>query len=236
VTPTADERLARQQGIAVNNAVETRSARRIRTRLTLAGTAAVALLLGGLTWVSLTPASDENVELMSVYGMDRSVELEPVVQTAVEGDQITIDVMPVAAPVKAIEKAAEAPAPKAAPARKSVTPMFDGRALRKARTMEMVVTGYSPDERSCGASADGITASGYSVWTNGMKMVAADTRVLPMKSVISIPGYNGGKPVPVLDRGGAIKGNRLDLLFPTHEQARQWGKKKLTITVWAYAD
>lgn len=115
-------------------------------------------------------------------------------------------------------------------------PSFDGRPLRQAGTLEMVVTAYSPDERSCGKSADGITASGYSVWTNGMYMVAADTRILKFGSLVSIPGYHLDKPVPVLDRGGAIKGHRLDLLFPTHEQARAWGKKTLTVTVWEYAD
>lgn len=120
--------------------------------------------------------------------------------------------------------------------RKSAQMMFDNRPIRVARTMRMVVTGYSPDARSCGASADGITASGFSVWTNGMKMVAADTRILPFNSLVAIPGYNDGKPVPVYDRGGAIKGNRLDLLFPTHEQARRWGRKTMTITVWEYAD
>lgn len=113
---------------------------------------------------------------------------------------------------------------------------YDGRPVRKARTIRMEVTAYSPDERSCGKSADGITASGYSVWTNGMKLVAADTRVLPFNSLVSIPGYNNGRPVPVLDRGGAIKGNKLDLLFPTHEQAMQFGRKHLTVTVWEYAD
>ncbi len=41
---------------------------------------------------------------------------------------------------------------------------------------------------------------------------------------------------PVLDCGGRIKGSRLDVLFPTHEQARAWGVRKLRITVWEYAD
>lgn len=120
--------------------------------------------------------------------------------------------------------------------RGSATPVFDGRPIRRKRTMNMVVTGYSPDARSCGASADGITASGYSVWTNGMYMVAADTRMLPFGTLVSIPGYNNGLPVPVLDRGGAIKGRRLDLLFPTHEIARQWGRQSVEITVWEYTD
>ncbi len=115
-------------------------------------------------------------------------------------------------------------------------PMFDGRPLRRVRQMTMLTTAYSPDARSCGKWADGYTASGYSVWTNGMKLVAADTKVLPFGALVSIPGYNGGRPVPVLDRGGKIKGNRLDLLYPTHEIARQWGAQRLTVDVWEYAD
>lgn len=114
--------------------------------------------------------------------------------------------------------------------------MFNGRPLRKVRQLDMKVTAYSPDERSCGIWADGITASGFSVWTNGMKLVAADTRLLPFGSIVSIPGYNGGRPVPVLDRGGAIKGHRLDVLYPTHEIALQWGVQNLNVTVWEYAD
>jgi 3D (Asp-Asp-Asp) domain-containing protein len=113
---------------------------------------------------------------------------------------------------------------------------FNGRPMRPARTMTMVVTAYSPDERSCGDSADGITASLHHVTTNGHRLVAADRRVLALGSKISIPGYDGGEIVPVLDVGGAIKGNRLDVLFPTHEQARAWGVRRLKVVVWEYAD
>lgn len=113
---------------------------------------------------------------------------------------------------------------------------FDGRPLRLVKRMTMLTTAYSPDARSCGKWADGFTASGYSVWTNGMKLVAADTSVLPFGTLVSIPGYNGGRPVPVLDRGGKIKGNRLDLLYPTHEIALKWGAQRLTVDVWEYAD
>ncbi|MCK4871653.1 MAG: 3D domain-containing protein [Phycisphaerales bacterium] len=113
---------------------------------------------------------------------------------------------------------------------------FNGRAIRPVKTLTMIVTAYSPDSRSCGNFADGITASGYSVWTNGMKLAAADTSILPFGSLITVPGYDGDNVVPVLDRGGAIKGNRLDMLYPTHEIARQWGRQKLTVTVWEYVD
>jgi len=113
---------------------------------------------------------------------------------------------------------------------------FNGRPLVRERTLRMRTTAYSPDERSCGDQADGITASGYSVWTNGMRLVAADTSVLPFGTLVSIPGYHDGVVVPVLDRGGLIRGRRLDVLYPTHARARQWGVQDLEVTIWRYAD
>lgn len=116
------------------------------------------------------------------------------------------------------------------------TRFFNGRPVRPARTIQMLVTAYSPDEISCGKWADGITASLHSVHTNAHRLVASDPRVLPMGSMISVPGYDNNQVVPVLDKGGKIKGNRLDVLFPTHGAARQWGVRRISVTVWEYAD
>ena len=113
---------------------------------------------------------------------------------------------------------------------------FDGKAVRPTKVMYMTVTGYSPDARSCGIYADNKTATMNSVWTNGMNLVAADPKLLPYWSMISIPGYANSEIVPVLDCGGAIKGNRLDLLYPTHEIALQWGVRELPITIWEYVE
>jgi 3D (Asp-Asp-Asp) domain-containing protein len=113
---------------------------------------------------------------------------------------------------------------------------YNGRPIRMVAVVRMWVTAYSPDERSCGSSADGITASGYSVLTNGGALVAADPRVLPLGSLVCVPGYDDGGVVPVLDTGGAIKGNRLDVLYPTHELAVQWGVQELDVEIWDYAD
>ena len=119
----------------------------------------------------------------------------------------------------------------------TLTPRFhDGRPIIPVKSLRMRVTAYSPDHRSCGDQADGITASGYSVQTNGGRLVAADRRMFKFGELISIPGYAAEHVVPVLDRGGAIKGNRIDVLYPTHERAMQWGVKHLIVTVWAYAD
>jgi 3D (Asp-Asp-Asp) domain-containing protein len=113
---------------------------------------------------------------------------------------------------------------------------FDGRPVRPARRLWMTVTAYSPDERSCGIWADGITASNKSVWTNAMQLVAADTRILPFGTLLSLDEYADGEIVPVLDRGGAIKGMRLDVLYATHAEALQFGVKRVPVTVWEYAD
>ena len=96
------------------------------------------------------------------------------------------------------------------------------------RTMR--VTAYCPCSQCCGAWADGVTASGAPVTSNGGRFVAAD-RSLPFGTMVSIPGYAGGKAVPVLDRGGAIKGDRLDVFFPTHAEALQWGVRYLRVTI-----
>jgi 3D (Asp-Asp-Asp) domain-containing protein len=113
---------------------------------------------------------------------------------------------------------------------------FNGRLIRPVRTTQMRVTAYSPDEKSCGPNARGLTSSVHNVGTNAMHLAAADSRVLPLGSMISVPGYDDGHVIPVLDRGGAIKGLKLDVLFPTDARARRWGVKHLPVTVWEYAD
>ncbi len=134
-----------------------------------------------------------------------------------------------------LQVAEQAAAP-AAPKWGAEVRWFNARPVRPARTVWMTVTAYSPDALSCGDSADGITSSIHNVYTNAMKLVAADSRVLPLGSMISVPGYDSGKVVPVLDRGGAIKGHKLDVLFPTHQAALKWGVKHIPITIWEYAD
>lgn len=113
---------------------------------------------------------------------------------------------------------------------------FNGRPVRPARVVWMTVTAYSPDARSCGKFADGVTATLHSVETNGGYLVAADTKLFPFGSMLSVEGYDDGDIVPVLDRGGAIKGHHIDLLMPTHRQARQWGVKRMPVVVWEFAD
>lgn len=72
----------------------------------------------------------------------------------------------------------------------------------------------------------GITASGTRARVG---TVAADTRLLPMGTILYIPGYGWGR---VEDRGGAIKGHKLDLFFESHQDALEWGRQQVDVRVW----
>jgi 3D (Asp-Asp-Asp) domain-containing protein len=84
------------------------------------------------------------------------------------------------------------------------------------------ITAYSPTVAECDASPL-VTASGKRVYVGG---IAADLRVLPFGSICIIPGYNGGNPCTVIDTGGAIQGNKLDVFMWSSEAARQWGRRR----------
>jgi len=100
----------------------------------------------------------------------------------------------------------------------------------RARLVRMRVTAYCPCDICCGPKAQGITASGHTVAADHGRFVAADP-VLAFGTRLVVPGYNGGRPVRVLDRGGAIKGRSLDVYFDDHETAREWGVRYLAVAI-----
>jgi 3D (Asp-Asp-Asp) domain-containing protein len=97
------------------------------------------------------------------------------------------------------------------------------------QTVKMRVTAYCPCKKCCGEYSDGQTACGHKI-ISGDVFVAADKRYC-FGTEMLIPGYNNDEPVKVLDRGGAIQGNRLDVFFGSHEEALEWGVKYLDVKV-----
>lgn len=87
------------------------------------------------------------------------------------------------------------------------------------------ITYYCACKQCCGKE-NGITASGEIV-QEGVT-VAADTSILPMGSKIYIEGI-GWRTVQ--DRGGAIKGNKLDIYVPSHDSPMPYNKQKLNVWV-----
>ena len=80
-----------------------------------------------------------------------------------------------------------------------------------------------------------VTATGYTLrgrtsigMQAGAGVVAVDPSVIPLGTRLTIPGYGTGVAA---DTGGAVRGNVIDLWFPTLQQARAWGRRTVTLTI-----
>jgi len=90
------------------------------------------------------------------------------------------------------------------------------------KVLLMEVSAYSPTVFECDNDPM-TTASGKRVYVGG---IAADWRVLPCGSIVIVDGYNNGNPCVVIDQGGAIKGNKLDLFFWHESEAINYGRRR----------
>lgn len=87
---------------------------------------------------------------------------------------------------------------------------------------QFYITGYCGCEECCGYWASirqgkPVTGASGEELIQGYS-IAADTDLIPMGTYLYIDGHE----YKVQDRGGSIKGNRLDMYFDTHEQALQF--------------
>lgn len=72
----------------------------------------------------------------------------------------------------------------------------------------------------------GKTATGMPV---GRGVVAVDPSVIPLGSRLQIPGYGSGVAADV---GSGIRGQVIDLWFPTYAECAAWGRRTVTITIY----
>ena len=86
------------------------------------------------------------------------------------------------------------------------------------------ITAYCPCKKCCGKS-DGITASGEKAIEG---ITVAMDKSIPFGTKIYIDGV--GERI-VQDRGGAIKGNRIDLYFDSHQEALNFGRQTKQVTI-----
>jgi len=125
--------------------------------------------------------------------------------------------------------------------RAAVEEFLTSKMRREVRIMR--VTAYCQCEKCCGKWAnvpptERRLASGVKLWdqlVTGTLFCAAPGEI-PFHAAIAIPGYNGGFCVPVLDRGGAIVGDRIDVFIPDHAAARAWGAPLLQVVIYYTQD
>lgn len=94
---------------------------------------------------------------------------------------------------------------------------------------EFKLTAYCPCKKCCGKDESdpyyGITASGAHATAN--HTIAVDPRVIPMGSEVIINGHT----YVAEDVGGAIKENRIDIYFDSHQEALTFGVQYATVYV-----
>ncbi len=75
----------------------------------------------------------------------------------------------------------------------------------------------------------GITSTGINLKTNpNAKIISVDPAVIPLGSKVYVEGY--GEAIAG-DTGGAIKGKRIDVFFPSQQDAVNFGVKQLKVTI-----
>ncbi|MFR5877096.1 MAG: 3D domain-containing protein [Eubacterium sp.] len=91
--------------------------------------------------------------------------------------------------------------------------------------IDFTATAYCACDKCCGKS-DGITASGVKA-KQGVT-IASDWNVLPNGTIVEIDGIG---TYEVQDKGGAIKGNKIDIYFDSHADAVQFGVRTVQLKV-----
>ncbi|PFD12632.1 enterotoxin [Bacillus cereus] len=147
-----------------------------------------------------------------------------------------------AAEAREAAKAQEAKAQEAAEAREAakaqkpatqqpVAKETETSAPSSSRELRVVATAYTADPLENGYKAgDQVkSALGHNLTANpNMKLIAVDPSVIPLGSKVWVEGYG----VAIAgDTGGAIKGNKIDVLMPDKGTSSSWGRKTVTVKV-----
>ncbi|EEL47182.1 3D domain protein [Bacillus cereus Rock3-42] len=137
---------------------------------------------------------------------------------------------------EAAEAQAAAKAQEAAKAQKPATQQpvakeTETSAPSSSRELRVVATAYTADPLENGYKAgDQVkSAMGHNLTANpNMKLIAVDPSVIPLGSKVWVEGYG----VAIAgDTGGAIKGNKIDVLMPDKGTSSNWGRKTVTVKV-----
>lgn len=90
---------------------------------------------------------------------------------------------------------------------------------------EFKLTAYCTCSKCCGEWSDGITYTGVKA-TPG-RTIAVDPEVIPLGSTVYINGFE----YIAEDIGGAIEGNRIDVLCSSHEEALEFGVQYADVSI-----
>lgn len=131
--------------------------------------------------------------------------------------------------VKSVESSK--PVEKAKPVAKPVAKSTETSApAGGGREITVEATAYTANPSENGTYGGRVlTAMGHDLTANpNMKVIAVDPKVIPLGSKVWVEGY--GEAIAG-DTGGAIKGNRIDVLVGSDGSANSWGRKSVKVKV-----
>ncbi|PEX81615.1 cell wall-binding protein EntD [Bacillus cereus] len=130
--------------------------------------------------------------------------------------------------VKSVESSK--PVAKAKSAAQPVAKSTETSAPAGGREITVEATAYTADPSENGSYGGRVrTAMGHDLTANpNMKVIAVDPKVIPLGSKVWVEGY--GEAIAG-DTGGAIKGNRIDVLVGSDGSANSWGRKSVKVKV-----
>lgn len=132
------------------------------------------------------------------------------------------------AEMKAKPAAAAQPAAKTVSAPQQPAPVSQTEAPKQEATSKQITveaTAYTADCEGC----SGVTSTGVDLNANpDAKVIAVDPSVIPLGSKVYVEGYGYATAE---DTGGAIKGNRIDVFIPDQQDAVNWGRKQVNVTI-----
>lgn len=106
----------------------------------------------------------------------------------------------------------------------------------QSNTMTITASHYTSTCNGC----SGVTATGYDVrntiYYNGYRIIAVDPSIIPLNSIVEVSTPYGTFKAIALDKGGAIKGYKADVLVSNYNEAVKLGVVKAQVRVIKYGN
>lgn len=102
----------------------------------------------------------------------------------------------------------------------------------KAKSISVSATFYTAYCEGC----SGITATGddvrNTIYADGYRVIAVDPRQIPLRSIVRVTLADGTTFDAIAsDKGGAIKGAKIDVLVASKSEAYRLGRQQATVTI-----